>query len=541
MNEAVLAVAALSALASMIAGIRFLRVAQREHYVPRSVSRFAVRWWASTAWNRSLFGLALLGVALSAFPAFSLAGLACCAVIALGPLGLSLRGRSSKLNWTRRLVFVCAVWSLLQLGLLALAVFISSSALASFFALAVPMIIDVALAATAPGEKRLAKRFVRTAATRLAEVKPVVVAITGSYGKTTTKGHVAHLLGSTRSVLASPASFNNRAGLARAVNENLSPDIEVFVAEMGTFARGEIAELCSWIVPDIAVITSIGPVHLERFHSEDHILEAKAEITVQARTLVLNVDDTRLAHLADTLVRKEKTVIRCSTSINSSSGGTGPVADIVVAKGSDEKLAVIANSSQIASIDASLGAAANIACAVAVAHRLGVPPDEIARLLPTMPLAPHRLGILKGAQGASILDDTYNSNPAGARMALDALQRTARQVVTEAANTGSATQDQRIVLVTPGMVELGNRQHAENTALARNACSIVTDFLIVGRTNRKALLEGTQLALEDRPGIAASLNIELMPTREAATEWCRAHLRPGDVVLFENDLPDHYP
>ena len=75
-----------------------------------------------------------------------------------------------------------------------------------------------------------------------------------------------------RSVVASPASFNNRAGLARAVNEHLAEGTEVFVAEMGTYGRGEIAELCSWIPPDVAVITAIGPVHLERFGSEDRIV-----------------------------------------------------------------------------------------------------------------------------------------------------------------------------------------------------------------------------------------------------------------------------
>ncbi len=120
------------------------------------------------------------------------------------------------------------------------------------------------------------------AAARLRRVSPTVVAITGSFGKTSTKGYVAHLVAGTRSVVASPASFNNRAGLARAVNEHLADGTEVFVAEMGTYGRGEIAELCSWIRPDVAVITAIGPVHLERFGSEDRVLEAKAEILEDA-------------------------------------------------------------------------------------------------------------------------------------------------------------------------------------------------------------------------------------------------------------------
>src|SRR5437870_3647177 len=129
-------------------------------------------------------------------------------------------------------------------------------------------------------------------------VKPAVVAVTGSYGKTSTKGYIAHLVGSSRALVASPRSFNNRAGLARAVNEQLAPGTEVFVAEMGAYGPGEIAELCYWVRPRIGVITAIGPVHLERFGSEERIVEAKAEIFTGVETAVLNVDDDRLEDVA---------------------------------------------------------------------------------------------------------------------------------------------------------------------------------------------------------------------------------------------------
>ena len=142
---------------------------------------------------------------------------------------------------------------------------------------------------------------------------PTVVAITGSFGKTSTKQHVAHLLAGSRTVVASPASFNNRAGLARAINEQLLPGTDVFVAEMGTYGQGEIAELCRWCPPSIAVITAIGPVHLERFKSEEAIVAAKSEITETAHTVVLNVDNPHLAALADRLAAAgTKSVVRCS-------------------------------------------------------------------------------------------------------------------------------------------------------------------------------------------------------------------------------------
>ena len=119
----------------------------------------------------------------------------------------------------------------------------------------------------------------------------VGIVLGGSYGKTSTKGYLAHLLAGRYSVVASPRSFNNRAGLARTVNELLVPGTDVLIAEMGAYGPGEIAELCRWLPPEVAVITAIGPVHLERFKSLDRTLAAKAEITVGAETVVLNVDD----------------------------------------------------------------------------------------------------------------------------------------------------------------------------------------------------------------------------------------------------------
>ena len=110
---------------------------------------------------------------------------------------------------------------------------------------------------------------------------PRVVAITGSYGKTSTKNHLAQLLGDD-GVVVTPRSFNNRAGLSRAINENLADGTRVFVAEMGTYGPGEIRALCSWCVPEIAIVTAIGPVHLERMKRLEVIEAAKYEITERA-------------------------------------------------------------------------------------------------------------------------------------------------------------------------------------------------------------------------------------------------------------------
>jgi UDP-N-acetylmuramoyl-tripeptide--D-alanyl-D-alanine ligase len=162
----------------------------------------------------------------------------------------------------------------------------------------------------------------------------------------------------------------------------------------------------------------------------------------------------------------------------------------------------------------------NVACAVAVAIELGVAASDIAHRLATLPVVEHRLSTVRGGNGCAVIDDTYNSNPAGSRLALAALGR-------GAGNGG------RKVVVTPGMVELGSRQADENAAFAADVADVATDLVVVGRTNRAALLAGVRAA--SRP-----LDLVLVDDREQAAAWVREHLGPGDVVLYENDLPDHF-
>jgi len=511
------AAALAAAVGSIVcADVRWLRVAQREHYVPGSAARFAWRWWASTPVNVVLAFAAVAGAATAGIvPA---AAFAPAVVVAIGPIGLRLRGRTSRLVWTRRLSVVAAVVA----GLEGLAIApaaadggVSAAVLAAAVAsVAVPLVVDVALTVLRPVEDLLAERYVRRASAVLARARPVVVGITGSYGKTTTKGYVAHLLAGDRSVVASPRSFNNRAGLARTVNEHLVPGTEVLVAEMGAYGPGEISALCRWLQPEVSVITAIGPSHLERFGTLDRTLSAKAEIASGARVIVLNVDDGRLEGLAQRLAATQK-VIRTS--------GTETGADVAVLTHADGlELFLGGVSSGVIALGPGTPPPipANAACAAAVALELGIPAEVVVRRLSTVPSVPNRLQLYQADAGYLVLDDTFNANPAGARIALGALAREA--------SAG------RRVLVTPGMVELGRTQRAENAALAESAAGVVSDVVVVGRTNRVALVEGCHR-------VARPPAVKLVRTREEAVTWARAHLGPGDAVLFENDLPDHFP
>jgi len=415
------------------------------------------------------------------------------AIAQIGPVGLPVRGVTSPLAWTNRLGRVASVTGVILLvgfvgGVLTDLPIVIVGPLYSL-----PLMVDIALRALRPYEKRQGDRWVDRAAAKLRSTGADVVAITGSYGKTTTKNYVTHLLGGSTRVMASPASFNNRMGLARAINENLTADTEVFVAEMGTFGPGEIAELCRWIPPKVAAIVSIGPVHLERFRTLENIVRSKSEILDRASTGVICTDQPLLAELAE---QRRGTM------------------QLIVVSGRD---GIVIGDDRIMTVPEGVFGA-NLAVALGICRALGIDLDEVISRVSTLPTSEHRQSISTGAAGFTIIDDTFNSNPAGASSALDLL--------TEVGAGG------RTAVVTPGMVELGPVQNEQNRAFAQDAAAMVDHLVVVGKTNRRALTEGSA---------NRKASVTVVDSRDEAVAWARANLGPGDAVLYENDLPDHYP
>jgi UDP-N-acetylmuramoyl-tripeptide--D-alanyl-D-alanine ligase len=193
-------------------------------------------------------------------------------------------------------------------------------------------------------------------------------------------------------------------------------------------------------------------------------------------------------------------------------------ADVVVLDDGDGNLDVCAVGHRHR-IQASTAHPANVASAIGVVIALGL---DVAAALPrldTLPVAEHRQEISRSAKGVVVIDNTFSSNPASAAASLALVRRLAERGA-------------RSVVVTPGMVELGPLQAEENREFAIAADDAATDLVVVGQTNRKALMAGA--AHRD-------IRVHLTPTRERAVDWVRATLTDGDVVLYENDLPDHYP
>lgn len=366
-------------------------------------------------------------------------------------------------------------------------------------------------------------RFERRARRRLREIDPLVIGITGSYGKTTTKGCVAQVADLSGPTLPTPASFNSYLGVIRTINENLRPNHRTFVVEMGAYRRGDIAELCDLVEPRIGVLTAIGPAHLERFGSLDVTEQAKGELGEALPgdgTFITRADDERCRRAAE---RSPATVRLFAPEQHPDADAWAE--DLHLRDGRSHFQLCLRKGSETlrAPVKANLLGkhnVANLLAAAVVGVELGLAPEQISRALGQVAAPEHRLStIVNRAAGIVVIDDAYNANPSGAQAALEVL----------AAHPG-----ERRVLVTPGMVELGDREEAENERFGAAAAAVCDVVVLVGKEQTLPIRRGLEGA-----GFAGD-EIRVVADSGGAQQLLAQSSRAGDVILFENDLPDLY-
>ena len=336
----------------------------------------------------------------------------------------------------------------------------------------------------------------------------VVLGITGSQGKTSTKDMLGAVLDQAAPTVATRGSFNNELGMPLTALR-VEADTRFLVLELGARGRGHIAELTSLVAPDIAVVLNVGRAHLGEFGSQQAIAEAKSEL-VQALTVggtaVLNAGDERVAAMAGLTAGPVVTF------------GDGARADVRAEQLTLDRLGrpsfVLATPQGSVPVTLQVVGshqALNAAAAAAAALAAGVALAEIADALSSLTgLSQWRMELRELPNGVVVLNDSYNANPDSMRAALDAL-----------ASIGAARDVRRTVAVLGVMLELGETSGAEHEAVGAYAAGIGIDrVLVIGEAAR---------GIHDGAGATSAF----VPDNASAIGWVRANVREGDAVLFK--------
>ena len=367
-----------------------------------------------------------------------------------------------------------------------------------------------------PVEQAIDRHYVSDAARILREMPDLtVIGVTGSYGKTSVKYFLNTLLSSKFNVLQTPGNYNTTLGVVRTIREQMKPFHEIFICEMGAREVGDIKEICDLVHPDYGIITSIGPQHLQSFHTVENIFATKFELAdaVPAEGKVfLNYDNSYIrGHKIDKNVVSYGTAgaaidYRAYDITVSPNGSTFKMKD---AQGEEFEFhtRLVGNHN-----------VQNIAGAIAVAHTLGIPMEKLRYPVKQLESVPHRLQLSRQG-GRILLDDSYNSNKNGFMAALDTL----------------AMFKELRILMTPGMVELGEKQYSENKEVGVYAADKCDYAVLVGREQTKPIQDGLLEA-----GFARSRMIVVDTLQEAFQMVNAIPDEKQKVVLIENDLPDNY-
>ena len=344
----------------------------------------------------------------------------------------------------------------------------------------------------------------------------IVIGVTGSFGKTSTKNYLAGVLAEKYNVLVTPGNFNTLLGVIRTIREQLRPYHQVFIVEMGAKQKNDIKEICDLVHPTIGIVTAVGEMHLETFKTIGNIQDTKFELinSLPAGGLgVINNDSQYISSYKG--ITSPCKLIRYAVEADGDYKATD------VKYGANGVSFTLNGGEQFGSRLLGVGNLLNILAATAVADHLGVPAGKqknaIARLQPVE----HRLS-MKVSNGITVLDDAYNSNPQGAKMALGVLKGFA-----------VANGNKRIV-ITPGFVEMGTRQAQANKELGQTIATSCDYAIVVNTTNRDAIRSGIE-----EGGMAAEKYF-LADSLNHAHAHLAQILKAGDVVLYENDLPDNF-
>lgn len=378
------------------------------------------------------------------------------------------------------------------------------------------MFVYVVTVINSPVEKSIRNGFCKKAKNKLNEIPGLkVVGVTGSYGKTSTKYVVNTILSQKYNTLMTPESYNTPMGVVRTINEKLTCMHQLFVCEMGAKYVGDIKEITDIVNPTYGLVTAIGPQHLDTFKSLDNVRKTKLELVES-----LPDDGIAFVNWEDENIRNSK-ITKKVVKYGLSKEADYYATNIDITERGSSFDVVIPGKESIKIKTRLLGNLniLNIVGAVAIADKLGLTPDEIKMGAKYIRPVPHRLELKQNKNGSIIIDDAYNSNIKGAKMALEVLK---------------SFEHKKRILITPGIVELGDKQSEINQEFGRKAAESCDFIILVGAAQAVPIYNGIKEKHypESKVFIAKNLQEALSKMNEILTK--------DSVVLLENDLPDNY-
>ena len=382
-----------------------------------------------------------------------------------------------------------------------------------------PMILITAGYIIWPVEALVRQFYIRKAKRRLNQpqfTNLVRIGITGSYGKTSCKNILASMIEKKFKTTKSPSSFNTPMGFAKTVNNILADDTEVLIFEMGLRYRRDIKTLAKLFKPMHGILTGIGTQHIETMRTVEAIKAEKSELLralPDSGIAVLNGESPGCVEIYDELDLKTRILTGVDKDMDFCAQNVRVTPDGCMF---DLKL----NQEVISCTTKLLGKhnIENILVCATLAFMLGVPSDLIAQAVAGLEATPHRLELIKSANGVLILDDSYNASEQGTQAALDVL---------------SLFEGKKVVQ-TPGIVEQGSRAHEVNFKYAKRIAKVADIVIVVGEFNRQAILDGLDSAKFNNEHIYVAKGLD------EVKELYPKILSGGDVLLIANDLPDNF-
>ena len=381
------------------------------------------------------------------------------------------------------------------------------------------IVVFIAMIINMPIEKLVYLHFKRKAMNKIKNMNNLkIIGITGSYGKTSCKNILGAILNYKYNALPTPRNLNTFNGLIMTINNHMDKFCDIFIAEMGAYVKGEIRRLCKLVKPKYGILTTIGTAHLESFGSQENIQQGKFEL-IESLPVdgfgILNGDDPlQVSYKLKNKVKiiwigiDNKDVDVRAVNIKCSNIGTS--FDLVL-KDSKEKTHFETKLLGKHNVY-------NILSAIACGLEFGLDMEDLVQAVKIVKPVEHRLELKKLGNFYQI-DDAYNSNPVGAKNACEIL----------------GMMPGYKIVVTPGMIELGDKEDFENEKFGEEIADVADEVILIGEKKTKPIMKGLLSKGFDKVKI-----IVFNDVRESFPYIGKIANEKVVYALFENDLPDTF-